>query len=155
MLCPIFMSVLVVLWTRRLRLSLQGQQVAPLIFELSLVDLTGTTICDNTDEVFNNNDSNRDCVGNILSAKFSNWRYFRGMFSNELSKRYWCRCRGRTAPGKDVIWAAWRRNKSLLVDQEIKEIYKSILFVYMFPISMSVLVLLYIRLWYTYRDSNE
>ena len=55
------------LWTRRLRLCLQGRQVALLIFELSLVDLTGTTSRDNTDEVFNNNDSNRDCVGYILS----------------------------------------------------------------------------------------
>ena len=56
------MSLLVLLWTR-LRLRLQGRQVAPLIFELSLVDLTGTTSRDNTDEVFYNNDSNRDCVG--------------------------------------------------------------------------------------------
>ena len=47
--------------------------VLPLICELSLVDLTGTTSRDNTDEVFNNNnDSNRDCVGYILSSKFSN-----------------------------------------------------------------------------------
>ena len=40
------------------------QQVAPLIFELSRVDLTVTTsfTTDNTDEIFNNNDSNRDCV---------------------------------------------------------------------------------------------
>ena len=46
-----------------------------MIFELSLVDLTGTTSRDNTDEVFYNNDSNRDCVGYILSSKFSNWIY--------------------------------------------------------------------------------
>jgi len=46
-----------------------------------LVDLTGITsrTTDNTDEVFNNNDSNRDCVGYILSSKFSNWLYFRGL----------------------------------------------------------------------------
>ena len=65
--------------TRCLRLRLQGRQVASLIFELSLVDLTGTTSRDNTDEVFYNNDSNRDCVGYILSSKFSNWIYFRGL----------------------------------------------------------------------------
>ena len=56
--------------------------VLPLICELSLVDLTGTTSRDNTDEVFYNNDSNRDCVGYILSSRFSN---FLGTVLNELS----------------------------------------------------------------------
>ena len=56
--------------------------VLPLICELSLVDLTGTTSRDNTDEVFYNNDSNRDCVGYILSSRFSN---FLGTVLNKLS----------------------------------------------------------------------
>ena len=46
-----------------------------------LVDLIGTTsrATDNIDKVFNINDSNRDCVGYILSSKSSTWLYFRGL----------------------------------------------------------------------------